>query len=90
MLSSGLLTPRNSHPAALLHNGKVLSADALDQNGQALTIEELFHPETMSFSPVSNATHSLPISPIRRVLPGGKAQVIGGEDEGTPGDVQCE
>ena len=83
VLSSSLLTPRYSHSAALLHNGKVLIAGGLDQNGQALATAELFDPETSSFSPVTNEMHSPRISPILRVLPDGKVQVIGGDDEGT-------
>jgi hypothetical protein len=83
LLSAHLGTPRFSHSAALLKNGKVLVAGGMNPNGQRLSTAELFDPATMTFSPVSNAMHSSRTNPALRVLPDGKVQIIGGDDEGT-------
>jgi hypothetical protein len=83
LLSAHLGTPRFSHSAALLKNGKVLVAGGMNHSGQRLSTAELFDPATMTFSSVSNAMHSSRTNPALRVLPDGKVQIIGGDDEGT-------
>src|SRR5206468_1192757 len=62
---------------------KVLLAGGLGRDGTQLQSAEIFDPETNGFSPARSAMLSARVNARLNVLPDGKVQVIGGDDEST-------
>ncbi|MEK6320345.1 MAG: HYR domain-containing protein [Acidobacteriota bacterium] len=81
LLEARLSASRAFHSAVLLRNGKGLIAGGLAEDKSALQYGEIFDPETMSFSVTGNSMRGVRVRPTLRVLPDGKVQVIGGDDE---------
>lgn len=80
LIEAHLGSPRSSHSAVLLKSGKVLIVGGLAEGGSPVQPGEIFDPETMQFSTTKNM-RGVRARPTLRVLPDGKVQVIGGDDE---------
>ena len=75
--------PRFFHSAVLLANGEVLIAGGVGTDGAPLDSTEIFDPQAMGFFLVTDPMGIARSLPVLRVLPDGKVQVIGGDEENT-------
>jgi len=71
-------TPRTSHTATLLTNGKVLVTGGTDANGASLETAELYDPASGSFASTGNMG-TVRIGQTATLLTDGKVLVAGGE-----------
>ncbi|MEO8347435.1 MAG: kelch repeat-containing protein, partial [Acidobacteriota bacterium] len=82
-LEQCLSVPRRLHAAIVLRDGDVLVAGGVGADGASLASAEILDLETLSFSaapiPMLAARSRLTL----RLLPDGKVQAIGGDDEAT-------
>src|SRR5262245_13630123 len=82
-IAAHLLAPRSGHSAALLLGGKGFIAGGVAADGSRVLSGGIFDPEPMIFSAARDSMHIARTRPTLRVLPDGKVQVIGGDDEMT-------
>ena len=83
-VSAQMGVARSLHSVALMKNGdgyKVFIAGGKDAAGNELNSAEVYDPATVSFSPAGNAMGHHRVRPTLRVLPDGKVQIIGGNDD---------
>jgi WD40 repeat protein len=73
-------TPRQSHTATLLQNGKVLVAGGLDATGGATATAEIFDPATGIFTPTTSNMTTARYSHTATLLTSGKVLLTGGGD----------
>jgi WD40 repeat protein len=76
-LTGSMQTPRSSHTATLLNNGKVLIAGGKDSTGTALAATELFDPSTNVFSSTGNMNFAR-WDHTATLLNDGRVLVVGG------------
>lgn len=81
LLSASLNEARSLHSAVLLNSGEVLIVGGLDSNGNAINSAEIFDGE--DFVLLDSPIKSPRVKPTLNVLPDGKVQVIGGNNDGT-------
>src|ERR1051326_3438287 len=79
-LSSTLATPRAFHGAALLHDGRILIVGGSAPDGNEVKSGEIIAVASDTVASVTNNTEDEHITPLLRVLPDGKVQIIGGSD----------
>ena len=78
-----MTAPRSSHSAMLLKSGEVLLVGGLSPDGRELSSGELLDPENSQFKPTRNPLFGARVRPLLRMLPDGKVQIIGGDDQGS-------
>ena len=76
-----MTAPRSSHSAILLKSEEVLLVGGLSPDGSELSSGELFDPESSQFKPARNPLSGARVRPMLRLLPDGKVQIIGGDDQ---------
>jgi hypothetical protein len=80
LIPASLSQPRAFHSAALMKSGSVLIAGGMAPDGNYIKDGEVFDIETMGFRVTGNVMKGERKRPAIQVLPDGKVQVIGGDD----------
>jgi hypothetical protein len=76
-----MTAPRFSHSAILLKSGEVLLVGGLSPDGGELSSAELFDAKNLQFKSTKNPLLGARVRPLLRLLPDGKVQIIGGDDQ---------
>ena len=79
-LSATLATPRAFHATAILNDGRILIVGGSASDGNEVKSGEIIGVDSDIVASVINNTEDEHISPLLRVLPDGKVQIIGGSD----------
>jgi hypothetical protein len=85
--TGSMATPRSSHTATLLKDGRVLVAGGTDDNGNPFATAELFDPKTGAFAPaagVMGGSHSYHSATL---LTDGRVLIAGGNSNTSLGDL---
>ncbi len=78
---STMTTSRSGHSAALMNDGRVLIVGGSGADGEELYSAEVFNPTDSTFSATGNQMAHDRKNALLRVLPDGKVQIIGGNED---------
>ena len=78
---STMTVSRSGHSAALMNDGRALLVGGSDADGEELYSAEIFNPADSTFSATGNQMAHTRTHALLRVLPDGKVQIIGGNDD---------